>query len=165
MAAKKTATREFIRQQERFHDELTAEKNRIKTKNYTYIAAIFTFFAFIYSSALNDSKPVQDRLFIPDELYGIIFYAAGLFFLMYALGKLIHGARPYGVWYVGYESEDAEAVETMSEDDYMVKLKNDNETAHERNIAQYNKHYIAVKDSFYPMVIGAIVLVVLRYFQ
>lgn len=165
MALDKETLRLYIHEQSRFHDELTSSSNGAKTKIATYIGTILALFAFLYAGALDPTKTVLQRLFIPDELYGKIFYAIGLFFLLFALGKLIHGARPNGFWSVGYQSSDLIDVESMSETDYLIKLKNNNDEARASNIDQYNKKFVALKDAFFPMLIGAIIMIVLRYFQ
>jgi hypothetical protein len=165
VAVDKEALKHYVSEQHRFHDELTKANDAIKNKIVAYIGAIFAFLAFIYVGALDATKTVPERLFIPDELYGKIFYAAGLFFILLALGKLIHGSRPSGYWSVGFQSSDLENIEIMEEEEYLVKLKNDNDDARKENLRQYDKSYAALKDAFYPMLLGAIILVVLRYFQ
>lgn len=166
MAVKDTkALKIYIAEQERFHDELTAANAGLKVRLTTYIGAILALLAFLYVSALDSSKTPQARLFIPHELYGQIFYITGLFFILYALGRLIHGMRPNGFWSVGYDSTDLKKVESLSEEEYLMKLKNDNDNARRSNVDDYNRRQSSLKDAFYPMLIGAIMMIVLRYFQ
>lgn len=165
MATDKKALKKYIDEQDKWHNELTTANNGAKAKIMTYIGVILGLLVFLYSSALDAKKDYLERLFIPDELYGRIFYSVGLFLLLFALGKLIHGARPNGEWHVGYKSSDSKRVEGMSEEEYLIKLKNDNDKARECNMNAYNKRWTTIKDSFYPMLIGAIIMVVLRYFQ
>ncbi len=165
MAVDKKTLRIYINEQRHFHDELTTANLSLKNKIATYIGAILAFMAFLYVGALDESKTVLERLFIPDELYGKIFYAAGLLFLLMALGKLINGSRPNGTWSVGYESSDINSIEIMKEEDYLIKLKNDNDNARKSNILQYNSKFTSLKDSFYPMLLGATIMIVIRYFQ
>lgn len=165
MSIDKNAVTRYIEEQRRFHDELTDSFKSLRGKITTYIGLILAFLAFLYAGALDDSKPTQERLFIPEELYGKIFYAAGLFLLLYALGKLIYGARPNSVWTVAFQSNDCDAIEEMTESEYLIKQKNDYENARKDNILVHAKKHEAVKDSFYPLLLGAILLIVLRYFQ
>ena len=165
MASNKETLKTYIAEQQRYHDELTRNYQHKQTKIVTYIGAILAFLAFLYSGALNSAEPTLIRLFIPEELYGQIFYVAGLFMLIYALSKLIHGARPNGEWTVAINSKDVKMVEETSEDDYLLKLKDDYESARSDNIIQNNKKHLAIRDSFYPMLMGAIIMIVLRYFQ
>lgn len=165
MATDKKTLGIYITEQRRFHDELTSSFNTARGRITTYIGVILAFLAFLYSGALDSDKTATEKLFIPPELYGQIFYSTGLFMLLYALGRLIHGSRPNGSWDVAFQSEDCGEIESVNEARYLVKLKNDYESARAKNITTYNKKYEAIKDSFYPLLLGAIILIVLRYFQ
>ena len=165
MPIDKNTLKTYIEGQQRYHDELSASNNSVKSRIATYIGLILALLAFLYVGALDESKTVLERLFIPDELYGKIFYVAGLFFLLMALGRLINGSRPSGSWSVGHQSADVAEVENMKEEDYLIKLKNDNDDSRLYNLNQYNEQFDALKKSFYPMLLGAIIMIVLRYFQ
>jgi hypothetical protein len=165
MATDKKALKLYIEEQRRYHDELTTAYTSVRTKMVTYIGAGLAFLAFLYAGALDTTKTTLERLFIPDELYGKVFYVFGLFLVLYALGKLIHGSRPNGVWTVAVDSKDVSAIENMSEEGYLIKLKNGYEDARKDNIVQYNYHHSSFKDAFHPLILGAIILIVLRYFQ
>lgn len=162
----KEAVKLYIEEQRRYHDELTNSYLGKTRKIITYIGAIFALLAFLYAGALDPHKhTTKAKLFIPDQLYGQIFYAFGLFLLLYALGKLIHAARPAGAWTVAIQSKDVEAVESWTEEEYLVKLKNDYEDARKDNIELNDTKHDAIRESYYPMLLGAIILIVLRYFQ
>ena len=166
MAIDKESIRLYIEEQRRYHDELTHSFSVQKTRIYAYIGAILAVLAFLYSGALDENKTTtREKLFIPDELYGQVFYAFGLFLLLYALGKLVQGARPNSIWTVALQSKDYKKVESKSEGEYLVELKDYYEDARSSNIVQYSEKHEALRDSFYPMLLGAIILVVLRYFQ
>lgn len=165
MAADKNTIIRYIDEQRRFHDELTSSFNGLRSKIATYIGLILAFLAFLYAGALDENKTTLQRLFIPEELYGKVFYSLGLFMILYALGKLIHGARPNGQWSVAFQSSDYTEIENMTELDYLLKQKNDYEASRKENVTTHNKKHEAVRDSFYPLLLGAIVLIVLRYFQ
>lgn len=165
MAADKEALKLYVAGQQKFHDELTTAHIGVINRIVTYIGAVLAFLTFLYIGALDTTKSVAERLFIPDELYGKIFYVAGLFFILLALGRLIHGFRPNGTWSVGFRSSDINEIEEMDEEAYLIKLKNDNDEARKSNISQYEKAFGSLKAAFYPLLIGAIVLIVLRYFQ
>ncbi len=165
MVVDKEALRIYIEEQRLYHAELTSSWLGKHTRIVTYIGAILALLAFLYAGALDSSQSTKVRLFIPDEIYGQVFYAFGLFLLLYALGKLIHGARPSGAWTVAVESKDVHVVESLTEEEYLVKLKNDYEAARKDNIVLNSRKHEAIKDSYYPMLLGAIILIVLRYFQ
>lgn len=155
----------YIAEQQRYHDELTQANRGIRTKNGTYIGATLALLAFLYSGAVDSTKSTAERLFIPNELYGQVFYFFGLVLVLFSLGKLIHGARPNGTWTVAVESKDTHLIENMSSKDYLIKLKNDYENARQLNVQQFEKNVTTFKDAFYPLLLGAIILIILRYFQ
>lgn len=165
MSADKKSLKLYIEEQRRYHDELTAANITIRNKITTYIGVILALLTFLYSGALDKTKPTLERLFIPPELYGKIFYFFGLFFVFYSISRLVHASRPNGTWSVAVDSKDTELIESIHEEEYLVKLKNDYELARSENVVQYDKRFIAFKDSFYPLLLGAIILIVLRYFQ
>lgn len=165
MSTDKQTLKEYIKQQENFYNAITGANHNLKNKIMTYTGTILALLAFLYSGALDEKKSVLQKLFIPEELYGKIFYAVGLFLVLYAFGKLLKGARPNGRWHMGFASDDVKLVENMKEEDYLKKLKDDNDEALDCDLKEYNSRFVAIKDSFYPMVIGGIILVVLRYFQ
>jgi hypothetical protein len=165
MAVDKETLKHYIQEQRRYHDELTSSYQSLRTKIITYIGAVLALFAFLYAGALDAAKTTQQRLFIPNELYGKIFYYFGLFLVLYALGKLVHGARPNGSWGVAMDSNDARVIESMTEEEYLIKLKDDHEKMRRYNLDQHEQKLVAIKDSFYPLLLGAIILIALRYFQ
>lgn len=156
-----------IEEQRRFHDELTSSYRSLQLKIISFIGAALALLAFLYSGATDTSAPTAERLFIPAELYGVIFYFIGLGSLLFALAKLIHGARPNGVWTVPLDLEQLEKLELneRSETQYLTYYKDEYVKATRANLKQHAKKHEAIRDSFYPLLIGAIVLIVLRYFQ
>lgn len=80
-------------EQQRFHDELTHSFENIKNKIIVYIGAILTVLTFLYSGAIDTSKGVKERLFIPFELYGVVFYFFGLACILYALFVLVRAMK------------------------------------------------------------------------
>jgi|GEM_PF-932159 len=165
VAPDKKALKLYIKEQQRYHDELTSSYGELRTKIQAYIGAILAFLAFLYAGALDAHKTTLQRLFIPDALYGKIFYFFGLFLIFYGLGKLVHGSRPKGVWTVALQSKDVKNVERMSEAEYLINLKDSYEDARRDNIRQYNTKADSFRDAFYPLLLGAIIMIVLRYFQ
>jgi hypothetical protein len=159
--------RTAVEEQRRFHDELTSSFRSLRTKILSFIGAILALLAFLYASAADAGKnvPTADRLFIPDELYGLIFYFVGLACLLYALARLVHGAKPDVQWNVPFEHKDYLELKESDERLYLEKLKNEYVSCGQMNITVHEKKSEAIADSFYPLLIGAILLVVLRYFQ
>lgn len=168
MPASKEVLKVAVDEQRRFHDELTDSFKGLRTKILTFIGATLALLTFLYAGASKDNGAAlstQERLFIPHELYGLIFYFAGLACLLYALAKLVHGAKPDATWSVPLEQDDYIGLNEKDEVVFLTKLKDEYVKTTSSNLKVHSKKSAALKDSFYPLLIGAILLVVLRYFQ
>jgi hypothetical protein len=156
-------------EQRRFHQELTNSFDNIKRKIVLYIGAILAVLTFLYSGALDETKTMRQRLFIPDELYGMIFYFFGLACLVYALFVLIRAMRTDTQWEVFSDTTERRVVgsidEKLDEDEYLQEMVNGYETATGKNLQAHRIKSIALQNAFLPMIGGAIILVVLRFFQ
>lgn len=115
-------------EQRRFHDEVTRSFDNIKNRIVYYIGAILAVLTFIYSGALDDTKTTRQKLFIPPELYGILFYFFGLACLIYALFVLTRGMRTDVRWEVYTETTERRVIGTidvkLSERDYLQEMVN-----------------------------------------
>lgn len=157
-----------VTEQRRLHDELSSSFKGLRTKILTFIGAILALLTFLYagaSAAGSDEASVRERLFIPQELYGVIFYFVGLVCLVYALAKLIHGARPGARWHAPLELQDYELLSGKDKQKFLLHLKDDYVRTTKENLRTHAEKSEAVQGSFYPLLLGAILLVVLRYFQ
>ncbi|HYH74510.1 MAG TPA: hypothetical protein VD735_00965 [Candidatus Saccharimonadales bacterium] len=157
-----------VDEQRRFHDELTASFSSLRSKILYFIGATLAVMTFLYagaSSASGEGAGVRERLFIPDELYGLIFYFVGLACLLYALAKLVHGAKPDARWRVPFEQEEYATLAEQDEKAYLIKLKDEYVKATAHNLKVHAKKGESITSSFYPLLVGAILLVALRYFQ
>lgn len=156
-------------EQRRFHDELTHSYDTIKSKTVLYIGAILAVLTFLYSGALNESKTMRERLFIPAELYGMLFYFFGLACIAYALFILIRSMRSVVRWEVYTDITEKRVVNGIDEElgqrEYLQDMVDGYEGATERNLKLHAAKYDAIKNAFSPMVGGAIILIVLRFFQ
>lgn len=165
MAANLEVLRIAVEEQRRFHDELTSSYRSMRLRIITFIGAILALLAFLYSGSTDRNVNTLRRLFIPDTQYGMIFYFLGLGFLLYALAKLVHGARPNGRWGVPIDLHSLESLDEKDTVKYLMKLKNEYIKVARDNMSEHAKKHEALRDSFYPLLIGAILLVVLKYFQ
>lgn len=157
-----------VEEQRRFHDELTSSFRGLRNKTLSFIGATLALLTFLYAGASSSdggNLTTAERLFIPHELYGLIFYFVGLSCIIYALGKLVHGAKPDAVWSVPLEQRDYANLIEDDERRFLQKLKDEYVAKTEENLQVHAKKSEALKDSFYPLLVGAILLVVLRYFQ
>lgn len=156
-------------EQRRFHEELTNSFDNIKSKIVVYIGAMLAVLTFLYSGALEETNTMRQRLFIPDELYGMIFYFFGLACLIYALFVLIRAMRTDTQWEVFSETTERRVIgtidEKLNEVEYLQEMVNGYETATGKNLQAHRINSNAIQNAFLPMIGGAIILVVLRFFQ
>lgn len=156
-------------EQRRFHDEVTRSFESIRNKIVYYIGAILATLTFLYSGALDNSKTTRQKLFIPTELYGVIFYFFGLACVIFALFALFKGMRPDIRWNVYTETNERKVIgcvnRDMTECEYLQELVNGYQDHTNKNLVSHEKKSKASKESFFPMIIGVTILVVLRFFQ
>jgi hypothetical protein len=156
-------------EQRRFHDEITKSFDSIKSKIVLYIGAMLTVLTFLYSGALDVNKTMQERLFIPKELYGMLFYFFGIVCLIYALFELIRAMRIDTQWEVYSETTERRIVgcidNTLDQKKYLQEMVNGYEAATHKNLNAHGIKSVAIQTAFSPMIGGAIILVVLRFFQ
>lgn len=156
-------------EQRRFHDEITRSFDNIKSKIVLYIGAMLAVLTFLYSGALNDSKSMRERLFIPNELYGMLFYFFGLACIAYALFVLIRAMRTDTQWEVYTETAERRVIggvdSKLDQREYLQEMVDGYEQATNKNLKAHGIKAVAIKTAFSPMIGGAIILVVLRFFQ
>lgn len=156
-------------EQRRFHDEITKSFDNIKSKIVLYIGAMLAVLTFLYSSALDENKSMRDRLFIPTELYGMLFYFFGLACMIYALFVLIRAMRTDTQWEVYTETAERRIVGSvdnkLDQREYLQEMVDGYEVATNKNLGAHGIKAVAIRTAFSPMIGGAIILVVLRFFQ
>ena len=125
-----------LAEQQRFHDELTNSFDDTKNRIVVYIGAILAGLAFLYSGAIDTSKGVRERLFIPEELYGIIFYFFGLTCILYALFVLIRAMKMDTQWEVYTDTSDRRIIgsidDRLTKREYLQEMVNGYEDASEK---------------------------------
>lgn len=88
---------------------------------------------------------------------------------MYALVSLIRGARPDTQWNVPSDVIEESVLNkidgNMTEQEFLQRLVDEYEQSTSINLKVHTKKSEAVRTSFFPLLIGAIILVVLRFFQ
>lgn len=158
-----------LEEQRRFHDEITSSFDNIKSKIVLYIGAMLAVLTFLYSGALDGSKSMRERLFIPPELYGMLFYFFGLACITYALFVLIRAMRIDTEWEVYTETAERRIIggvdEKLDQKEYLQEMVDGYELATSKNLKAHKIKAVAIKAAFSPMIGGAIILVVLRFFR
>ena len=158
-----------LEEQRRFHDEITNSFDNIKSKTVLYIGAMLTVLTFLYSGALDNTKSMRARLFMPTELYGMLFYFFGLACVIYALFVLIRAMRSDTQWEVYTETAERRVIggvdKKLNQKEYLQEMVDGYELATNKNLKAHGIKAEAIKTAFSPMIGGAIILVVLRFFQ
>lgn len=158
-----------LEEQRLFHQELTGAFETQRNRIVYYIGAILAVLTFIYSGALDTSKSTQQKLFIPEELYGMLFYFFAVACIVYALFILVKGMHPNEKWTIFTDTTEQKVLggvdPKMSERDYLQAMVDGYEQATNDNLRAHARKSQATRAAFFPMLIGAILLVVLRFFQ
>ena len=127
---------------------------RVKTKTLTFLGGSFALLTFLYADGVT---------FIPKEVYGKIFYFAGLGLIlggMIALFVSLHPRR----WEFSLESKDLPRLIKGSKLEYLEHVKDRYLFAYKANLKTHDKNAILLNRSFYPLILGATILVVLKIF-
>ena len=138
-------------------DWLSAASDSVKTKALTFMGGGLALLAYLYASDAGD-------IFYPDETYGRIFYAVGLALIIGALVMLFNSLLPRR-WDFSIDSSDLEDMNFEDHNHYLQYVKDNYITAYKRNLATYNTSHRILNLSFFPLVIGGIILVVLKIFN
>lgn len=145
-----------LEEQRQFHAEITSSFENIKSKTVLYIGAILAILTFLYSGALNEEKSMRERLFIPVELYGMLFYFFGLACIAYALAILVRSMMKAPQWEVYTETADRRIIggidATLSRKEYLQEMVDGYENATNSNLKAHRVKYDALKNSFSPMI-------------
>ena len=125
-----------LAEQQRFHDELTNSFDDTKNRIVVYIGAILAILTFLYSGAIDTSKGVRERLFIPEELYGIIFYFFGLTCILYVFFVLVCAMKMDTQWEVYTDTSDRRIIGSidnrLTKREYLQEMVNGYEDASEK---------------------------------
>ena len=127
---------------------------RVKTKTLTFIAASLATLTFLYADG---------EIFVPAQTYGKIFYFAGLGLMIGAMIMLFASLLPRH-WEFSLESKDLKQFEDSTKIKYLEHVKERYLTAYKMNFNTYEENHKTLNRAFFPLIIGAILLVVLKIF-
>ena len=144
----------MIEELRRMNDWVDHAYQRVKTKTLTFLGGGLAVLTFLYSNG---------ETFIPTETYGRIFYFCGLGAVLGAIIMLFAALLPR-MWEFSIESKDIDTVEKYSGVEYLKYVKDRLFLTYRTNIETYDKNQRLLNRSFYPLVFGAIILVVLKIF-
>lgn len=150
-----------IEEQRRDYDFLQNLQSDVKIKTITFLGASLGLLGYLYTTAERGS--IQQRLFIPNQIYGMIFYAFGLVMLLAAVTLLMIALYKNHSWQTAYDNnqEDSYLDNYQSYLEYMskryLKISINNSKTYEQRRQLLNL-------SFMPMVLGSIILLLLKTF-
>lgn len=139
---------------QRTMDWLDASYRNTKTKTLTFMGGGFALMTFLYASG---------DLFFPPELYGRIIYVVGLALIIAALVILFLSMLPRR-WEFTTDYKDLCEMNFEDKNHYLQYVKDNYMAAYKNNMYTYDRNNKLLTSSFYPLVIGAILLVVLKIF-
>lgn len=131
-------------------------KQNVNIKTLTLAGAGLAVLTYLYGSG---------DFFIPDEVYGKIFYAIGATLLVGAVSVLLYAVKPSGKWELPTETK--QSLQGLSETDkrkYLEYVKDRYIYCYTENGRYYHSKQRLMNLSFYPLVFGAIILVVIKIF-
>jgi|GEM_PF-1498339 len=135
-------------------DWLNTAYDTVKNKTLTFMGGGLALLVFLYTGG---------DIFFPNEIYGQIFYAIGLALVIGALVMLFFSLLPR-VWEFSIDSKDLDDMNFVDKNHYLQYVKGNYMTAYRCNLKTYQKNHRVLNLSFFPLIIGAIILVVLKIF-
>lgn len=146
-----------IEELRRTYDELSKDYDQVRIKILTFLGGGLALLSFLYAAG---------DLFIPIELYGRIFYFTGLALTISALVILFYSLKPVQ-WLIPVDFKEIEKFEARKtkKDDYLVHLKEEYVTTLRKNMGKYQFKQNLLNISSNQLIIGAIILLVLKFFN
>jgi Ca2+/Na+ antiporter len=146
----------------RAYDELDKDYDQVRVKALTFLGGGLALLTFLYSGKTHSGKV---DLFIPHQVYGMVFYFGGLVFVLFAIALLFYTLKP--VYF--REPTENEEIEKLDErhrtkNSYLVFLKEEYSKCLEHNGDQYSQKQKLLNIAFFLLVTGAIILLVLKQF-
>jgi len=150
-----------IEEQRKDYEVLQHLYQGVKNTTAIKLAASLATLTYLYASTSGDT--LQQRLFIPSEPYGIIFYAFGLVLLLFGIATLLLSFAKSMQWSTAYDNEQEESL-ILDYEKYLHYMRKRYLKVSRTNAATYERRFVLVSMSFLPLVLGAIILLVLKTF-
>lgn len=149
-----------IEELRRTHDEITDAFSKARIKNITFIGANLATLSYLYSS--NGSG--NESLFIPEKIYGIIFYFAGLFLCLGSLLILVLALQPI-TWRIPTEMKKLKKLEYNSYLDFLKYVRNEYIEGLSINLPKHEKKQKYLNLASPLLIVGAILLLIIKKFN
>jgi len=149
-----------IEEQRRDYDVLHSLHEGVKIKNITFLAAALGLLGYLYTGNTGDLK---HKLFIPNQPYGVVFYVAGILFLLAAVGGFLVALIRIHPWQTAFDDEQEDDL-MKDYEKYLTYMKNRYLKVSKNNGRSYEKRRYLLNNSFTAMLIGATILLLIKTF-
>lgn len=150
-----------LKEQRRDYDILHSLHEGIKVRNITFLAAALGILAYMYASTSDGS--LKHKLFIPDQSYGVVFYAAGALLLLGAVAGFMIALIKIHPWQTAYVNDQEDCV-MKDYEKYLAYMRNRYLKISSNNSQSYENRRRLLNNSFMAMLVGATVLLLIKTF-
>jgi len=150
-----------LEEQRRDYDVLHGLNESTKVRTITFLAAGLGVLAYLYTTG--DTTSLKKQLFMPDEIYGVVFYAVGLLLLVGSIVCMMIALVKNREWHTAYENDQNEEL-LKDYKKYILYMHKRYTKISRSNGKQYEGRRYLLNTSFLPLVIGATILLLLKTF-
>lgn len=163
MAKKEEGLKAIVEEQRRDYDYLLRIYDRAGAKENVLLTAIFGIIAYLYYAGPEGAHGIKERLFIPQEEYGVVIYVIAAGFFVYGLFKLMFNVFGDNPWETAYESSKTD--HTYDSEKTLLYVKKRYDTIKKTNLKSYNIRRKDLRFCFYTILVSAIILIVIKTLQ
>jgi len=145
-----------IAEQRRVSDWISTNYEQVRVKILTFLGGGLGALTFLYSNG---------DLFIPGQVYGKIFYFAGLGMVIASLTILITSLRPRRWEFTIEDKELLRIHKVESKLEYLKYVRDKYMECYTINISAYEYKQKLFNISLYPLIFGVIILVIIKLFN
>ncbi len=150
-----------LQEQRKDYDILHGMHEGLKIRNITFLAAALGLLGYLYTGTEKGS--LKERLFLPDEPYGVIFYASGLLLLLGSIAALMVAMAKNRIWSTAYDDDQEEHLLDSYKGYLIYMIKRYLKISRSNGSCYEHRRYL-ISISFIPMVLGATILILLKTF-
>jgi hypothetical protein len=155
MAVKDEVNEVVIEELRRVYDHICRDYNEASVKILAHVGGTLGLLAYLYSGG---------NLFIPDQTYGRVFYATGIGLVLIPVSFLIYTLRA-NVWTLPISRKEiAELDNAYTKTKFLEHTKGMYMKALDEDIPLHNRKQIMLNKLTIPLLAGATILLVLKYF-
>ncbi len=146
-------------EQRRDYDILHGLHEANKIKNITFLAAALGILAYLYTG--KEAGDIEQRLFIPSEPYGVVFYVVGISLLLGAVTGFMIVLIKNRKWHTAYEDSQEESLMNDYKR-YLLHTHGRYLTVSKNNGRCYEARRYLLNNSFMAMILGATILLLIK---